>query len=188
MVKTHMEDALTHWAHTAEVDGMKVCEYTFVPPHAVPFSAEVRAACAENLCGQYGTCHTCPPGCGEWDVLAAKYRAYRGAFLYTTLHMLHGARDYTEMLRSGEAHRRMDDNLIDALHSAGFNDFVLAGAGSCPVCKKCTYPDAPCRFPDKARSAMEALGIDVIRLAAKNKITYDHGENTVTYFSIVFYR
>ena len=60
-------------------------------------------------------------------------------------------------------------------------------AGSCPVCEKCTYPDAPCRFPDKARSAMEALGIDVVALAADRGITYDHGAGTVTYFSIVFY-
>lgn len=184
---TTIEEALAHFAKTAAVCDMHVCEYTFVPPAEVPFSAEVRAACAENLCGQYGTCHTCPPGCGEWDVLAAKYRAYRGAFLYTTLHTLQGARDYAEMLRSGDDHRRMDDDLIDTLHDAGFSDFVLAGAGSCPVCKKCTYPDAPCRFPDKARSAMEALGIDVVALAAGRGITYDHGEGTVTYFSIVFY-
>lgn len=183
-----IEEALRDFAENAVVDGMTVCEYTFVPPAEVPFSAEVRAACAENLCGQYGTCHTCPPGCGEWDVLAAKYRAYRGAFLYTTLHKLQGACDFGEMLRSGNDHRRVDDALIDALHDAGFRDFVLSGAGSCPVCKKCTYPDAPCRFPDKARSAMEALGIDVVALAADKGITYDHGKGTVTYFSIVFYR
>lgn len=183
-----IEEALRDFAENAVVDGMTVCEYTFVPPAEVPFSAEVRAACAENLCGQYGTCHTCPPGCGEWDVLAAKYRAYRGAFLYTTLHKPKGACDFSEMLRSGNDHRRVDDALIDALHDAGFRDFVLSGAGSCPVCEKCTYPDAPCRFPDKARSAMEALGIDVVALAADKGITYDHGKGTVTYFSIVFYR
>lgn len=183
-----IEEALRDFAENAVVDGMTVCEYTFVPPAEVPFSAEVRAACAENLCGQYGTCHTCPPGCGEWDVLAAKYRAYRGAFLYTTLHKPKGACDFSEMLRSGNDHRRVDDALIDALHDAGFRDFVLSGAGSCPVCEKCTYPDAPCRFPDKARSAMEALGIDVVALAAEKGITYDHGKGTVTYFSIVFYR
>ncbi len=183
-----IEEALRDFAENAVVDGMTVCEYTFVPPAEVPFSAEVRAACAENLCGQYGTCHTCPPGCGEWDVLASKYRAYRGAFLYTTLHKPKGACDFSEMLRSGNDHRRVDDALIDALHDAGFRDFVLSGAGSCPVCKKCTYPDAPCRFPDKARSAMEALGIDVVALAADKGITYDHGKGTVTYFSIVFYR
>lgn len=183
-----MEEALYHWACTTEVQGIRVCEYTFVPPGEVPFSAAVREACRENLCGQYGTCHTCPHGCGEWDVLAAKYRAYRGAFLYTTLHRLQNAHDFGEMLRAGGDHRKMDDNLIDTLHEAGFRDFVVSGAGSCPVCEKCTYPDAPCRFPDKARSAMEALGIDVIRLAADKGIVYDHGEGTVTYFSIVFFQ
>ena len=185
---TTIEEALAHFAKTAAVCDMHVCEYTFVPPADVPFSAEVRAACAENLCGQYGTCHTCPPGCGEWDVLAAKYRAYRGAFLYTTLHTLQGARDYAEMLRSGDDHRRMDDDLIDTLHDAGFSDFVLAGAGSCPVCKKCTYPDAPCRFPDKMYPCVESHGILVTALAEKHDIDFQAGGNLVTWFSLIFYK
>ena len=37
---------------------------------------------------------------------------------------------------------------------------------SCGICKTCTYPDAPCRFPDRARRSMEACGIDVGAAAA----------------------
>lgn len=33
--------------------------------------------------------------------------------------------------------------------------------GSCFLCSECTAPDEPCRHPDRARPAMEALGIDV---------------------------
>ena len=181
----NIEQQLSRWAESALVDGMTVCESVFVPPAEVPFSAEVRAACAENLCGKYGTCHTCPPGCGEWDVLAAKYRAYRGAFLYTTLHILQGARDFGEMLRSGNDHRRMDDDLIDTLHGAGFSDFVLSGAGSCPVCEKCTYPDAPCRFPEKSIPSMEAYGLFVSKVCIQSGMKYNYGKNTIAYSSCI---
>jgi predicted metal-binding protein len=33
--------------------------------------------------------------------------------------------------------------------------------GSCFLCSECTGDDEPCRYPDKARPSMEALGIDV---------------------------
>ncbi|GAB4345096.1 MAG: DUF2284 domain-containing protein [Candidatus Abyssubacteria bacterium] len=33
--------------------------------------------------------------------------------------------------------------------------------GPCPLCSGCTAKDEPCRHPEKARPAMEAVGIDV---------------------------
>lgn len=66
--------------------------------------------------------------------------------------------------------------------------FVLLGAGGCSLCEKCSYPDAPCRHPDKARRSMEACGIDVVSLSRNLGLRYMNGENTVTYFSVLFYR
>jgi predicted metal-binding protein len=33
--------------------------------------------------------------------------------------------------------------------------------GKCFLCSECTGPNEPCRYPEKARPAMEALGLDV---------------------------
>lgn len=64
----------------------------------------------------------------------------------------------------------------------------LAGAGGCSLCgDACTYPDAPCRHPDRARRSMEACGMEVTTLAKDCGIHYMNGENTVTYFSILFW-
>jgi predicted metal-binding protein len=65
--------------------------------------------------------------------------------------------------------------------------FELLGAGSCSLCEECTYPDAPCRFPEQARRSMEACGIDVVTLSKENNIRYFNGANTVTYFSVLLY-
>ncbi|MBR2616748.1 MAG: hypothetical protein IKC56_00735 [Clostridia bacterium] len=55
------------------------------------------------------------------------------------------------------------------------------------MCKTCTYPTAPCRFPDRARTSMEACGINVVELAKEVGINYVNGQNTVTYFSLILY-
>ena len=61
----------------------------------------------------------------------------------------------------------------------------ILGAGSCNICKICAFPE-PCRFPEKAKTSVEACGINVVSLAKTAKINYTNGENTVTYFSVVF--
>ena len=55
----------------------------------------------------------------------------------------------------------------EAVHKQNFYEFekmlrerwpgmLPIGAGCCTKCKTCTYPDAPCRFPEQAFSSMEA--------------------------------
>ncbi|HJA66742.1 MAG TPA: DUF2284 domain-containing protein [Candidatus Mediterraneibacter cottocaccae] len=54
--------------------------------------------------------------------------------------------------------------------------------GSCRKCGKCTYPDAPCRFPERTHGSLEGYGIMVSELAGQAGIRYINGTNTVTYF------
>ncbi len=76
--------------------------------------------------------------------------------------------------------------LKETLKSDGC-DFFALGCGGCELCKKCTYPDAPCRFPDKATPSVEACGINVVELSKKIGIKYNNGPNTVTYFCIILF-
>lgn len=161
-----------------------VHEYAWVNPKDIPFTAEVRADCALNYCGRYGKCWTCPPGCGDWEVLRDKFQAYAHAFIYTTCTPLEDSYDIEGMEEGRKLHDEADKVLIARL---GEEEYRLTGAGSCGICAKCTYPDAPCRFPDKARSSMEACGMDVVNLSKIAGIHYINGANTVTYFSAVFF-
>lgn len=56
-------------------------------------------------------------------------------------------------------------------------------AGSCTKCKVCTYPDAPCRFPDQAFSSMEAYGMLVTQVCKANHMEYYYGPCTIAYTS-----
>ncbi len=161
-------------------------ESAWVAPMQIPFSEEVRKMCEVNRCGKYGTCWTCPPAVGPWDVLRDKYRAYREAFVFTTCHELEDSFDIEGMQEAAEAHKRLDALIAESL-SAYAGQYAHLSAGGCTVCEKCTYPDAPCRFPEKTRQSMEACGIDVVTLSREVGIKYINGADTVTYFSMLLF-
>ena len=113
---------------------------------------------------------------------------YSHAFVYTTCHELEDSFYFEGMTSASKAHSELDDAFLDYLSENIDEPHELAGAGGCSLCgDACTYPDAPCRHPDRARHSMEACGMEVTTLAKDCGIHYMNGENTVTYFSILFW-
>lgn len=163
-----------------------IWEHTFLAPKDITFSADVRAACEVNYCGRYGKCWTCPPGAGDWQVLRDHYRTYEHAFVFTTCHRLEDSFDFEGMDEARCLHDKLDEALLSYIADLSA-PHELAGAGSCSLCKECTYPHAPCRQPQRARRSMEACGMDVVTLARDTGIHYINGADTVTYFSVLFW-
>lgn len=162
-----------------------VHQYAWLCPADVPFSQTVRQMCADNRCGKYGTCWTCPPGIGEWEALRDECHSHDGmALVLTTKHDLEDSFDFEGMTQAAHTHKQLDSALALALGELGL-PFVLYSAGGCELCDRCTYPDAPCRFPDRVHKPMEACGIDVVSLARTCGIRYNNGPDTVTYFSML---
>ena len=67
-----------------------------------------------------------------------------------------------------------------------FPKLLSLGAGCCTRCAKCSYPDAPCRFPEKRFSSMEAYGMLVTQVCQDSGIEYYYGPGTITYTSCFF--
>ena len=156
-------------------------EYAEVGFGDIEFSEEVAAACRGNYCGNYGKCWQCPPNVGTPEEQKKRFSAYPQAFVFTTKHDVEDSFDIEGMAAARVEHERVEDMIRPALPEGS----VVLGAGGCNVCEKCAYPE-PCRFPEKARSSVEACGINVVSLAKTAKIHYTNGENTVTYFTLVF--
>ena len=164
-----------------------VHEYAAVSPADIPLSVEVRRMCEANRCGLYGKNWCCPPGVGDWEALRDEYRAMSAAVVFTTKHDLEDSFDIEGMTAAKEAHRALDARVAERLHEAGI-PHVLLGAGGCTLCKTCTYPDAPCRHPDRVIRPMEGCGIDVVSLSRIAGVKYNNGADTVTYFSLILFR
>lgn len=159
-------------------------ESAIISAKRISFSATVLDACKQNLCGKYGTSWMCPPAVGNIETLKEKYTAFQSAFVFTTKHEIEDSFDFEGMMQAGAAHTEIESRIADAVRNYGG---VILGAGGCKLCESCTYPTAPCRFSNKAKPSVEACGIDVVHLANECGIRYHNGENTVTYFSVVFY-
>ena len=74
----------------------------------------------------------------------------------------------------------------DAVLDTGLDCLPLA-VGGCTRCKTCTYPDAPCRFPDRNFSSMEATGLLVNQVCVDNGVPYNYGRGKMAYTSCLLY-
>lgn len=150
----------------------------------IPFSEEVVAACARNACGCYGKTWQCPPGVGTLAERMELCHSYDRAIVFTTKHDLEDSFDVEGWARGRTEHEAVTDRVLEM---CPFERRLAFSAEGCSLCKSCTYPDAPCRFPNRARVSVEANGIFVVELARMCNIHYHNGKNTVTYFSMLLF-
>ena len=66
-------------------------------------------------------------------------------------------------------------------------DCLPLTAGSCTLCHKCTWPDRPCRFPQKRLSSMEAYGLLVSDVCLRSGLAYNYGPDTISFTSCVLF-
>ena len=151
-------------------------------PRTIELKEEVRQMC-EN-CGRYGKQWSCPPGCGTLDACRERVEKFQKGILVQTVGQLEDEFDGEGMMDAQQLHKGRFSALCEKLSSA---DTLKLGAGCCTICKACTYPDAPCRFPEKMVSSMESYGMVVAETCKANDLPYYYGKNTIAYTSCVLF-
>ena len=141
---------------------------------------EVRDMCAANTCGLYDKVWSCPPGCGTPEECAARLKQYSGGILVQTTGEIEDSFDFEGIMEAEAEHREHFTKMYAELREKGV-DVLALGAGGCRQCNTCTYPDAPCRFPDRMVSSMEANGLVVLEVCKANGLKYFYGSETMTY-------
>lgn len=153
------------FTHTAPLD-----------PATIELKEPVRQMCA--ACVRYGNCWSCPPACGSLEECRERVTQYRNGILLQTVGQLEDEFDGEGMMETQQIHK---ENFQRLLKEVGREGLLALGAGSCTVCKTCAYPDAPCRFPDRMVSSMEAYGMEVAAVCRANSMAYYYGPNTIAY-------
>ena len=143
---------------------------------------EVRAMCSANTCRAYGKNWSCPPACGELDELRQKFARYSRGILVQTVGEVEDSLDFEGMMEAEAAHKEHFNALHERLLET-WPDLLALGAGTCTRCRECTYPDAPCRFPEKAVASMEAYGLLVLEVCKANGLQYYYGSDKMAYNS-----
>ncbi len=165
-------------ARLAEAAGFSA--WSPLDPAAIECRCEVRDACAQNACGQYGKRWSCPPGCGSLEECADQIRNCTQGILVQTIGELEDEFDGEAMMETEALHKAHFQEMFSALRKKSGHVLAL-GAGCCTRCKGCTYPDNPCRFPEEAVSSMEAYGMLVLQVCKDNGLKYYYGSDKIAY-------
>ena len=172
---------------TRDIKQFPIHEYAFMKSTDVIFSEEVRNLCKQNKCGMYGSSWACPPAVGSVEECMAKCLPYTHALMFTTTSKVKNGYDSEGWIKAREDHENLTDNVVDIVKSYDADALVLSTEG-CMLCKTCTYPIDPCRFPKRMYPATEGYGILVIQQAKLCNVKYNNGKDFVTYFSMVFFK
>ena len=91
-----------------------------------------------------------------------------------------------ETLQTRRPHEEITRQIHEIIKTRSKRTMALS-TEACTHCKKCAYPDGPCRFPEKMYPCVESHGIVVSDIAEKYGIDFLAGGNIVTWFSLILY-
>lgn len=151
---------------------------------SLEFSPAVREMCAADRCHSYGRCWTCPPGCGTLEEIAEKASHYHRGILLQSTGLLEDDFDIDTMLHTEKCHKERFLALVEAVRRVCPQCLPMA-SGACGICRSCTYPEAPCRFPGLAIPSMEAYGLMVSQVCRDSGLPYYYGPRTITYTACI---
>lgn len=165
---------------------LPVVQYEFFETKELVFSDRVRYICRTE-CPQYGKSWACPPGVGTVEECRARCLRYPHALLITTMTETEDIADIQATLDTRAPHEEITHQVAALVQAQGAETYALS-TESCAVCPACTYPNAPCRRPDRMFPCVESHGILVTDIAERYGIDFQAGGNIVTWFSLILYR
>ena len=151
------------------------------------FLPEVRDMCTSDRCRSFGRSWSCPPACGSLEEISAKCRGYTRGIIVQTVGRRDDEFDFESITRVNELNKARFARLADAYAAAGADCYPM-GSGACTICSKCTYPDAPCRFPERMHSSMEANGLFVSQVCKDNGVKYYYGPDSICLVGCFLFR
>lgn len=160
--------------------------YFFTSPDKLEFSQRVRWIC-EHECSQYGKSWACPPGVGTVEQCRAHCLSYKTCLVIATLTEVQDISNMAETLATRQEHEKITDETAEIFRQLGSTPFVLS-TESCAVCPRCAILDGqPCRFPQRMHPCVESQGINVIPVLEENGLSFQYGQNVVTWISMLLY-
>ena len=160
--------------------------YHFFQPQELEFTDRVRWIC-QNECPQYNKSWACPPAVGTVTYCKAKCLMYKNALLISTIQEVRDIADIDETLATRPEHEVVTNQVRDLLREMGVEPYVLS-TESCSICDRCSWLDGkPCRYPEKMHPCVESHGINILPMIEELGLTFQYGENVVTWFSLLFY-
>ena len=148
---------------------------------------EIRKICEENTCRNYGTTWACPPAVGTLEECRERLNRYDTMLLFSRSYNHEDPFDIEGMRKALLAFKHTVDQ-FDVYLKPFLKDYLLLSNEGCGRCAGCTYPDAPCRYPELLNPSIEGYGLQISELAEKASMQYYGGSNTVNFFGGLLFK
>ena len=159
------------------------CGFTHCAPLDVTtleFLQDVRDMCNAKQCNRYDKSWACPPACGTLEEMRERVKGYTSGMLVQTVGELEDSYDWEGIQEAGKRQSRNFGKMWDELEKE-YGAVLAMGTGGCIKCETCTYPDNPCRFPDRSAASMEACGLYVSKVCTDNNLAYNYGPDKIAF-------
>ena len=163
----------------------KECGFTHFAPldvSTLEFMQEVRDMCNAEQCRNYNASWSCPPACASLEEMRGLVKKYASGILVQTVGELEDSYDWEGIMDTG-ARQKESFARMRAEIEKECGDVLAMGAGTCKLCETCSYPDSPCRYPEKMEVSMEACGLFVSKVCTDNGLAYNYGPNKIAFTS-----
>lgn len=169
-----------------QLSALPIVQYEFFRTEDLVFTPRVRTVC-QLECRRYGTSWACPPGVGTVEACKARCLSYPEGLLIVTMTEVEDIADIDATLATRGPHEEITRQVHRMMRDQGAEVYVLS-TESCAICQRCTYPEAPCRHPERMYPCVESHGILVTDLGERVGLPFQSGGNIVTWFSLLLYR
>ena len=170
----------------AQLAELPLYEYAFIKTEELLFSERVRYIC-QTECPMYNTTWACPPAVGTVEACQKRVMAFEEGLLIATITEVSDIANIEETLATRSDHEEITRQVLAMVREQAARTLTLS-TEACAHCAHCTWPDAPCRCPDRMFPCVESHGILVTDLAEKHGIDFLAGSNLVTWFSLILYK
>ena len=160
--------------------------YAYLNPRELEFSDRIRWIC-EHECPMYGKSWACPPGVGTVGQCKSKCIQYENCLMISTIAEVYDIADINETLATRADHEAVTNEVRDLFRQQGIEPYILS-TEACAECERCAILDGePCRMPERMHPCVESHGINLLTVIDEQGLTFQYGENVVTWFSLLFY-
>ena len=160
--------------------------YEFLDPEKLEFNERIRWIC-QHECPMYGKSWACPPAVGSVESCQSQCRRYNRCLMIATITEVRDIADIGETLATRPEHEAVTNQVGDLLRQQNIEPYILS-TEACTECDRCAYLDGqPCRFPGRMHPCVESHGINLLCVLDELGLSFQYGENVVTWFSLLFY-
>jgi len=144
------------------------CFYNIISIGSVKVNKRLFEDMCKRGCPNYNKKYSCPPFSPEFKAFVKNYDALLVLLFAIELNQFNtfDYNDYHKVRISNAVMKPKIEKVMRNLESR-YDSFFL-GTGSCRLCKPCQLKTRkPCKYPDKRRYSLEALGVDCDFLSKK---------------------